>query len=279
MKYELSNEDFAIIRMALTEDIGEGDITSASIIPKGFSVSCEIIAKEEGVLAGIDIAEAVFSEQDPKLKIDKEKRNGEILTSGDRVLQVSGEAREILCTERTALNFLQRLSGIATLTKKFVEAVSGRCKIYDTRKTTPALRRMEKYAIMAGGGGNHRFGLFDEILIKENHIAIACGIEEAIRRVREKHPKRFIEIETENLEEVKTAISCGVSRIMLDNFSLSEMKEAIRLIREAENIEIEVSGNIELSNIKEIAELAPDIISCGKLTHSLSSLDFSLKIL
>ncbi len=279
MKYKLNNEDYAIIRMALTEDVGEGDITSTSIIPEGYSVDSEIIAKEDGILAGIDIAEAVFLEQDHRFEVKKLKADGEGLISGDRVLLISGEARQILSRERTALNFLQRLSGIATLTKKFVDAVADRCKIYDTRKTTPTLRRMEKHSVQAGGGYNHRFGLFDEILIKENHIAIAKGIEEAVRRVRKLYPKRFIEVETENLEEVKTAISCRISRIMLDNFSLSEMEKAIILIRKAGNIEIEVSGNIDLSNIKEIAGLGPDIISCGKLTHSALSLDFSLKIL
>ena len=279
MKYKLNNEDCAIIRMALNEDIGEGDITSTAIIPERDLADCEIIAKEDGILAGIDIAEAVFLEQDYNLGVKRLKEDGECLISGDRVLLISGEARQILSSERTALNFLQRLSGIATLTKRFVDAVADRCKIYDTRKTTPTLRRMEKYSVQAGGGYNHRFGLFDEILIKENHIAIAGGIEEAVRRVRKLYPKRFIEVETENLDEVKTAVSYRVSRIMLDNFSLSEMEKAITLIRRAKNIQIEVSGNIELSNIKEIAGLAPDIISCGKLTHSATSLDFSLKIL
>ncbi|MFH0774244.1 MAG: carboxylating nicotinate-nucleotide diphosphorylase [bacterium] len=279
MKYKLSNEDYAIIRMALTEDAGEEDITSSAIVSEGYSVDCEIIAKENSILAGIDIAEACFLEQDHNLRIKRLKEDGEGLISGDRVLLVSGKARAILSAERTALNFLQRLSGIATLTRRFVDAVAGKSKIYDTRKTTPTLRRMEKYSVQAGGGENHRFGLFDEILIKENHIAIAGGIEEAVRRVRKLHPKRFIEVETENLEEVKTAISCCVSRIMLDNFSQEDMKKAITLIREAKNIEIEVSGNIELSNIREIAELAPDIISCGKLTHSAPSVDFSLIIM
>lgn len=279
MKYKLSNEDYAIIRMALTEDAGEEDITSSAIVSEGYSVDCEIIAKENSILAGIDIAEACFLEQDHNLRIKRLKEDGEGLISGDRVLLVSGKARAILSAERTALNFLQRLSGIATLTRRFVDAVAGKSKIYDTRKTTPTLRRMEKYSVQAGGGENHRFGLFDEILIKENHIAIAGGIEEAVRRVRKLHPKRFIEVETENLEEVKTAISCCVSRIMLDNFSQEDMKKAIDLIREARNIEIEVSGNIELLNIREIAELAPDIISCGKLTHSAPSVDFSLIIM
>ncbi|MDI6752649.1 MAG: carboxylating nicotinate-nucleotide diphosphorylase [bacterium] len=279
MKYKLNNEDYTIIRMALTEDVGKGDITSTSIIPEGYSVDSEIIAKEDGILAGIEIAEAVFLEQGYNLSVKRLKEDGEALISGDRVLSIQGEARQILSAERTALNFLQRLSGIATLTKRFVNVVAGRCKIYDTRKTTPALRRMEKYSVQAGGGYNHRFGLFDEILIKENHIAIANGIEEAVRRIRKLYPKRFIEVETENLEEVKTAISCRISRIMLDNFSLSEMEKAITLIRRAKNIQIEVSGNITLSNIGEIASLSPDIISCGKLTHSATSLDFSLKIL
>lgn len=279
MKYELNNEDYAIIEMALLEDVGEGDITSTAIASEGYFANCEIIAKEDGILAGIDIAQAVFRQQDHKIKVKILKEDGEGLISQDRVLLISGEARQILSAERTALNFLQRLSGIATLTKRFVDAVAGKCKIYDTRKTTPGLRRMEKYAVLVGGGRNHRFGLFDKILIKENHIAITGGIEEAVKRVRKIDSKRFIEVETESLEEVKAAISCRVCRIMLDNFSPEDMKKAIDLIKEAEDIKIEVSGNIELSNIKEIAELGPDIISCGKLTHSAPCLDFSLKIL
>jgi nicotinate-nucleotide pyrophosphorylase (carboxylating) len=278
MKYELNEEDCATIRMALTEDVGEGDITSTAIASEGYCVDCEIIVKEDGILAGIDIAQAVFWQQDHNLEVKRLKEDGECLIPQDRVLLISGEARQILSAERTALNFLQRLSGIATLTKRFVDAVAGKCKIYDTRKTMPTLRRMEKYAVLAGGGRNHRFGLFDKILIKENHIAIAGGIEEAVRRARKIDPKRFIEVETESLEEVKTAISCRVCRIMLDNFSPEDMKKAIDLIKEAKDIEIEVSGNIELANIKEIAELGPDIISCGRLTHSAPCLDFSLKI-
>lgn len=277
MKYLLESQDYNLIKMALLEDVGEGDITSLSIIPPEHSGDYEIIAKEEGILAGIDIAMAVFFEQDSKLKIQKEKEDGESLRPQDSILKITGSSRSILSAERTALNFLQRLSGIATLTRRFVETVSGRCKIYDTRKTTPALRKMEKYAVRVGGGKNHRFGLFDEILIKKSHIAVAGGIEEAIRRVKEQYPERFVEVETENLSEVKKAVSLGVSRIMLDNFSLKEMKEAIDLIRKAGNIEIEVSGNIELANVAEIASFSPDIISCGRLTHSAPSLDFSLK--
>ncbi len=276
--YKLTESDKALIKMALEEDIGECDITSSAIAPFSF-VNAQIIAKEGGIIAGIALAIACFLEIDSKIKIKEIIKDGERVKHGSIILKVSGNGQSILSCERTSLNFLSSLSGIATLTSLFVQKASP-CPIYDTRKTTPCFRRMEKYAVRIGGGLNHRFGLFDEILIKDNHIKIAGGIKSAVLRVKEKNYKKKIEVETEDLKGVKEAISLGVDIIMLDNFTISEMKEAISVIRkEDKNIKIEVSGGITLSNIQDIAKLNPDIISIGSLTHSARSLDLSLEIL
>lgn len=276
--YRLTKTDRALIRMALLEDIGKGDITSIAIA-SGFSILAQIIAKEEGIIAGIDIAIACFYETDPKCKIKKQIKDGERASPDSIILEITGCAKSILSCERTSLNFLASLSGIATLTSKFVNAAYP-CKIYDTRKTTPGFRRMEKYAVKIGGGYNHRFGLYGEILIKDNHIKIAGGIKEAIKRVREKYPRKRIEVETEDLDGVSEAILGGADIIMLDNFGIPPMKRAIAIIRkENKGIKIEVSGGITLSNIKDVARLNPDIISIGALTHSAKSLDLSLEVL
>jgi len=276
--YKLTESDRALIKMALKEDIGEGDITSSAIAKDSF-VKAQIIAKEGGIIAGTSLAIACFNEIDSKIKIKKILNDGERVKRGSIILEVSGCGEAILSSERTALNFLASLSGIATLTSKFVK-LAFPCKIYDTRKTTPGFRRQEKYAVRIGGGYNHRFGLFDEILIKDNHIKIAGSIKDAVKSVKKRYPEKKIEVETEDIEGVKEAISQGVDIIMLDNFPLPEMKEAISIIRkEDKKIKIEVSGGINLSNIKKIARLAPDIISIGSLTHSAPSLDLSLEIL
>jgi len=276
--YKLTESDRALIKMALREDIGERDITSSAISKNSF-IHSKIIAKEEGIIAGISLAIACFEEIDAKIKIKKIKSDGEVVKEGSTILEITGCGESILSCERTAINFLASLSGIATLTSKFVK-LAYPCKIYDTRKTTPGFRRQEKYAVRIGGGHNHRFGLFDEVLIKDNHIKIAGGIKNAILRVRREYPKKKIEVETENLNDVKEAISQGIDIIMLDNFSLGEMEEAISIIRkENKEIKIETSGGINLSNIKEIARLSPDIISIGALTHSAPSLDLSLEVL
>ncbi|MEW6103553.1 MAG: carboxylating nicotinate-nucleotide diphosphorylase [bacterium] len=276
--YKLTESDKALIKMALKEDIGKKDITSSAIAFSSF-IDAQIIAKEKGIIAGIDIAIKCFLEVDKKIEIKRIIKDGEMVKDGSIILELSGNGESILSCERTALNFLGSLSGIATLTSKFVELAS--CsKIYDTRKTTPGFRRMEKYAVRIGGGYNHRFGLFDEILIKDNHLKVAGGIKEAILKVKEKHPKKKIEVETENIEQVREAISQGADIVMLDNFDIPRMKEAIFIIRkENKGIKIEVSGGINLSNVKEVAILNPDIISIGALTHSAKALDVSLEIL
>ncbi|MEW6482509.1 MAG: carboxylating nicotinate-nucleotide diphosphorylase [bacterium] len=275
--YKLTESDKALIKMALKEDIGERDLTSSAIAHCSF-ISAQIIAKEEGIVAGIDIANKCFLEVDSKIKIKRVIKDGEIVKPDSIILELTGCGESILSCERTTLNFLGSLSGIATLTSKFVQKASP-SKIYDTRKTTPGFRRMEKYAVKIGGGYNHRFGLFDEILIKDNHIKIAGGIKKAILLVKKKYPKKKIEVETENLEQVREAISQGADIIMLDNFDILKMKEAISLIRKKDkNIKIEVSGGINLSNIEDIARFNPDIISIGALTHSAKALDVSLEI-
>lgn len=275
--YRTTKIDRNLIKMALSEDIGGGDITSIAIASER-DILAQIIAKEDGIIAGIDIAIACFFEIDKNIKIKKLIKDGEMVKEGSIILEIRGCANSILSCERTALNFLGSLSGIATLTSKFVKAAFP-CKIYDTRKTTPCFRRQEKYAVKIGGGHNHRFGLYDEILIKDNHIKIAGSIKRAIEMVRKRYPKRKIEVETEDLDGVYEAILNGAEIIMLDNFDIETMKRAISMIRnENKGIKIEVSGGITLSNVGEIAKLKPDMISIGALTHSAKSLDLSLEV-
>ncbi len=277
MKYDITEEDKNIIRTALLEDIGSSDITTEAICSK-FPINAKIIAKEEGIIAGIDIAIFSFLEFDKDIEIKDSVEDGYKVKHGDLILSIFGNAKSILSAERTALNFLSHLSGIATITSKFIRfAWPG--AIYDTRKTTPLLRKLEKYAVVVGGGHNHRMGLYDGILIKENHIKIAGSPNEAIKRARLRYPEKKIEIEAQSLKEVKEVILDAPDRIMLDNLNIDELKEAIRMIREKGGIEIEVSGGVSLENIKEIAQLRPDMISVGEITHSAKSLDMSLEVL
>lgn len=276
--YRLSKNDIMLIKMALSEDINGGDITSIAIAANK-PILAHIIAKEEGIIAGINIAIACFREIDKKIRIKKIINDGERVEPGSIILELRGSSKSILSCERTSLNFLGSLSGIATLTSRFVKEAFP-CKIYDTRKTTPCFRRQEKYAVKIGGGYNHRFGLYDEILIKDNHIKIAGGIKGAIKMVRKAYPKRRIEVEVEDLDGVYEAIANGVDIIMLDNFDIETMKIAIDLIRkENKKIKIETSGGVTLSNVGEIAKLKPDMISIGALTHSAKSLDLSCEVL
>lgn len=271
----------ALIRSALDEDIGPGDITTLSVIPTDLTVKGLIIAKEDLVLAGIDVAEECFRILDPEIIFSEKFRDGDLIKSNDTVAELSGNARAILMAERVALNFLQRLSGIATLTAGYVKKVEGlNVKIVDTRKTTPGLRSLEKAAVRSGGGFNHRSGLFDGILIKDNHIAIS-GVKASIEKARKISPHTVrIEVEVKTLNEVKEAIEAGVDIIMLDNMTVSEMKEAVSLIRKrAHGLLIEASGNISLENVRDIAQTGVDIISIGALTHSVCAVDISLKIL
>lgn len=268
-----------IINGALAEDIGDGDVTTNLIIPPSQFGKGVFISKEDGVLAGIDVAQLVFEGVDRDVTFKKYLKDGDKLTPKVSIAEVEGRVKSFLTAERVALNFLQRLSSIATLTAKFVEKVKGtKAKIIDTRKTTPSLRNLEKYAVRVGGGENHRFGLYDMILIKDNHIEAAGGIVEAINRVKKGNKKRLkIEVETQSLKEVEDALNCGVDRIMLDNMSVKDIRKAVELIKG--NIELEVSGGVNLNNVSSIASTGIDYISVGSLTHSAKSIDISFEIM
>jgi len=268
-----------IINGALAEDIGDGDVTTNLIIPPSQFGKGVFISKEDGVLAGIDVAQLVFEGVDRDVTFKKYLKDGDKLTPKVSIAEVEGRVKSFLTAERVALNFLQRLSSIATLTAKFVEKVKGtKAKIIDTRKTTPSLRNLEKYAVRVGGGENHRFGLYDMILIKDNHIEAAGGIVEAINRVKKGNKKGLkIEVETQSLKEVEDALNCGVDRIMLDNMGVKDIRKAVELIKG--NIELEVSGGVNLNNVSSIASTGIDYISVGSLTHSAKSIDISFEIM
>ena len=269
------------IGIALREDIGGGDITTVSFVPENQQASARIIARERAIVAGIDVAAEVFRRVDAGLRPEILRGDGAIVDGGESVLQVRGNARSILAAERVALNFLQRLSGIATLTHQFVEAVGdNRAKILDTRKTTPGLRKLEKAAVVAGGGENHRFGLYDMVLIKDNHL-LACpnlsNIAETIRRLHEDRPDIKIELEADTLEQVRAFIGMdGVDIILLDNMSAPQMREAIALGQG--RVKFEASGGVTLQNVGQIAATGVDYISIGALTHSARAIDFSLEM-
>ena len=257
-----------VIKEALREDIGDGDITTNSIVPENLTAEGIFLLKEEGVIAGFDVAKWVFEElgEVSFIPIIKE---GEWIKPG-KIAIIKGKARVLLTGERVALNFLQRLSGIATLTRRFVDRVKGTgVKILDTRKTTPGLRYLEKYAVRVGGGFNHRFGLFDAVLIKDNHIEIAGGVGNALKKVRG-------EIEVKNLDELREALDNGAERVLLDNMSIETLKKAVHIARG--KAEVEVSGGVNLENVREIALTGCDYISVGMLTHSAKALDISLEI-
>ena len=272
---------FSIVRDALSEDIGEGDITTNSIVPSGIKVRGEFLAKSNGVICGLSFAETAFRVLEENIKFIPNINDGDDVTVGHIIATVEGEARAILSAERTALNFLTHLSGIATLTRKFVDAVSGtKTKILDTRKTTPLLRLAEKYATYCGGAQNHRIGLYDMILVKDNHIAIAGGIKNALDKIYSSgKPKVPVEVEVTDLEQLETALLYPVDRIMLDNFSVEKVREAIKLRDKlGRNIPFECSGGITLENIRAYAETGVEYISIGAITHSAQALDISLEI-
>jgi len=271
-----------LIRQALAEDIGGGDITTNAIISAGQKAKAIIIAKEDGVIAGLDVACGVFWQIDKRIKFSSNVKDGAKVKKGQIIANISGPARGILTGERVALNFLQHLSGIATLTRKFKDQISKiktNVKLLDTRKTIPGLRQLEKYAVKAGGGKNHRMGLYDAVLIKDNHIKIAGGIERAVEGIRRAYKgKRTIEVEAKNLVEVKKAIKSGADRILLDNMNVKTLREAVKLCKAAK-IKTEASGGISLENIRTIARTGVDYISIGALTHSARALDISLKVI
>ena len=271
-------KDFIV--SALSEDIGHGDVTTDSIIAPSAKAGAVVVAKEDAVIAGLDFFREVFYQVNTSIKIRSKVRDSEKIKRGGTVCEIAGPACAILNAERVALNILQRLSGIATFTSLLVESSMGfDVKIADTRKTTPCMRYMEKYAVRMGGGYNHRFGLYDGILIKDNHIKAAGGIGKAVDRIRGHHLLLRVEVEVRNLEEVKEALDSGVDVIMLDNMTAANMKKAVDLIRKNNrDIIIEASGNVTAGNIRDIAATGVDMISIGALTHSAQAADLSLKL-
>jgi nicotinate-nucleotide pyrophosphorylase (carboxylating) len=266
-----------LLRHALEEDLGHGDITTNLMVPEGSESKALYIAKGNFVIAGFPFAREVFALLDPSIFLKTFFDEGAKVVKGEVLGEVSGKTRALFAGERVSLNILQRLSGIATLTGKFVDAVMGtKAKILDTRKTTPCLRFMEKYAVKMGGGSNHRFGLYDGILIKDNHIEEVGGVREAVALAKAAHHLARIEVEVENLKELQEAIDAGADIVMLDNMPVEEMREAAAVA--AGKVTIEASGNITLANVKEVAETGVDLISVGALTHSAPAADISMKI-
>jgi nicotinate-nucleotide pyrophosphorylase (carboxylating) len=266
------------VAAALDEDLSTaGDITPDAIIPADASATAAIVARQAGVVAGLDLAEAAFKALDPDIRFTRTLTDGGCVAAGGKIATVSGKTRAILSAERTALNFLGRLSGIATLTAAYVKAVEGTgARIACTRKTTPGLRALEKYAVRAGGGVNHRFGLYDAVLVKDNHIAAAGGIAGALRRLKSRagHSVR-IEVEVDTLDQLAEALKFPIDAVLLDNMDAATLREAVK--RVAGRVVTEASGGVTLENVREIASTGVDVISAGALTHSPRNLDSSLE--
>ena len=268
-----------LIRLALEEDIGPGDVTTEALIEPDRVARAVIVAKESLVLAGLQVAREVFATLDPAMSFETSFQDGDRAGSGDEILTAYGKLQALLTGERTALNFVQRLSGIATLTRQYVDRVAGsNVRLTDTRKTIPGWRRLEKYAVKIGGAYNHRFGLYDGILIKDNHIVACGGISEAVAGVRNNRPHLLrIEVEVSDINQVKEALENGVDIIMLDNMDLNDIHEAVRLVDG--RALVEVSGGVTLDTLPEIANTGVDIISIGALTHSARAVDISMRVL
>ncbi|OQX60795.1 MAG: nicotinate-nucleotide diphosphorylase (carboxylating) [Desulfococcus sp. 4484_241] len=276
-----SQMDFMVLRLienALAEDIGAGDVTTDLLVPEGEKGKGYIVAKEGLVVAGTDIACRVFEFLDPMMKVDILAKDGEWVEPGSRVIEASGSMRGLLAGERTALNFLQRLSGIATYTRRCVKELEGTdVRLVDTRKTTPGLRVLEKYAVRVGGAHNHRAGLFDGVLIKDNHIAACGGIRQAIERARGAvHHLLKTEIEVSSLEQVGEAITAGADVVMLDNMDEETIRKAVEIING--RALVEVSGSVKMEDLRRLAKTGVDIISMGSLTHSARAVDLSMRI-
>lgn len=268
-----------VIIAALAEDLGaRGDITSDGVVPAEKTGVAKLIAKAEGVLAGLDTFFETFRKVEPKVVCDANAQDGDIVSPGQHLATITGPARALLTAERTALNILGRLSGIASYTRRYVQEIEGTsARILDTRKTTPGLRTLEKYAVAVGGGTNHRIGLFDAFLIKENHIAMAGGITKAVKAANA-YADLPVQVEVTNLDELREAIECGADSVLLDNMTPAQTKEAVALARElaGEDFSLESSGGINLDNVRAYAETGVDRISIGALTHSVMALDLSL---
>lgn len=275
-------DPLAIVDLALAEDVRDGDRTTEWTFPPERLGEAAIVAKEAGVVAGLEVAREAFRRVDPSLRVRAEVEDGAAVEPGDVVMRVSGAAASILTAERTALNFLQRLSGVATTTRRYVRAVEGTgARVIDTRKTTPGMRLLEKAAVVAGGGANHRVGLWDMVLVKDNHVAAAGGIAPAVEAVRARNAEGLrVEVETTTLDEVRQALDAGVDRIMFDNMPPPLLREAVALVRahDGPRPETEASGGITLETIRAAAETGVDFVSVGALTHSAASLDLSLRL-
>lgn len=267
-----------LLWMALQEDLGHGDVTTAAVVRPQTRGKAVVFGREPFVLSGVDTFCRVFELLDPSVAVEAFFQNGAKIQPGIPVFALEGAARTLLTGERTALNFLQRLCGIATFTQQLTQALAGLpCRLLDTRKTTPLWRLLEKQAVLDGGGGNHRFGLFDGVLIKDNHIVAAGGIREAIERARRRAPHTLkIEVEVDNLDQFEVALQAGADVILLDNFSLEMLREAVR--RNAGRALLEASGGVVLETVRAIAETGVDMISCGALTHSARAIDLTMEM-
>jgi nicotinate-nucleotide pyrophosphorylase (carboxylating) len=265
-----------IVRRALDEDVRDGDITTDATVAPNQRARGVFLVKADCILAGIEVALEAFRQLDPAVHITLNRHDGDLCRAGDEIAVVLGSARALLVAERTALNFLQRLSGIATRARRFVDASDGRITILDTRKTTPTLRALEKYAVRAGGATNHRVGLFDAVLIKDNHIRLAGGVQAAVERTRSRRPGMPIEIEAQSLAEVDEALTAGAEVVLVDNMSTADIRDAVG--RAKGRAKIEISGGVSLERIPELAATGADYVSVGALTHSAPAIDISFEI-
>lgn len=265
-----------IVRRALAEDIGSGDVTTAATVSESQMAVGVFLAKADCVLAGLEVAFEAFRQLEPGIDTRALAHDGDRVTSGRIVAEVRGRARTLLTAERTALNLLQRMCGVATMTRRFVDAASGRITVLDTRKTTPTLRVLDKYAVAAGGGTNHRIGLYDAVLIKDNHVRLAGGVAEAVRRARALRPDLTIEVEVQTLAELDQALSARADIVLLDNMSLEEMRDAV--VRARGRARTEISGGVTLERLDALADTGADFVSAGALTHSAPAVDISFEI-
>ena len=280
----LNNPALELIRLAVREDLGTGDVTSRGLIAPGARVRARIVAREPGVVAGLALIAPVLREFRCRARVTLKARDGRRVRRGETLAVIAGPARGILAAERTLLNFLQRLSGVATLTRRFVDAVKGTpARIYDTRKTTPGWRGLEKYAVRMGGGSNHRIGLYDQALVKDNHLAAmrARGesLAKALARLRRKHPNLFIEVEADDRRGVREAVEAGANAVLLDNMTPEQTARMVRLVRSmpgGRRIALEASGGIMLATVRAVARTGVDRISVGALTHSAPALDIAM---
>ena len=277
--FNLTHEIQRSVASALTEDVGAGDLTAA-LVPETTTATATVITREPTILCGRSWFDEVFKQLDPKISIEWNYMDGQRIAANKTICTLQGSARPLLTGERTALNFLQTLSGTATDTRRYVDAIAGiGCKILDTRKTIPGLRRAQKYAVLCGGGTNHRIGLFDAILVKENHIIAAGSIQAAVSHARATAGERMVEIEVENLQELEEALTTDIDRVLLDNFTNDQLIEAVKLkiARKGYHVQLEASGNVTLETIRDIARTGVDFISIGGLTKHLRAIDLSMR--